>query len=374
VRAHEPEMATTTVSMVEIASFIGTLAGVVLLIGLLLTLDLFLARIDLRESARHAAAEYARGLALLGAARPAAAADHFAAALAIERDNVNYALALGEAQRRGGRADEAEATLKALLERVENDGAVNLAMARVLAGKGRLAEAKPFFHRAIYGRWGADSLARRAEARFALIERLAKQGGGRDLLAELLPLEDVPADSTALRKRLGRWFLLAGSPVRAANMFREVLHRDPDDGEAFAGMGEAALAQGNFRTARADFSRAAELLPSDTTVARRLAFADTLLDTDPTARGIDATERVARGRALLVRMLGALDTCVSHTPRPAAIAARALVSDSVPSQGTAETRADSVITLAGELWASYASCPSNQADAVVRRLALRVSQ
>src|SRR3569833_724302 len=188
VRAHEFEVAEATpTSIGNAASFVGTLVGVILLSGALLTLERFLARIDLRESARHAAGEYAEGVALLAAAHPGPAADHFAAALAIERGNVNYALALGEAQRRGGRVDEAEATLKALLERVENDGAVNLAMAHVLAGQGRVAEAKPFFHRAIYGKWGADSLARRADARFALIELLAKQGGGRDLLAGLRP-------------------------------------------------------------------------------------------------------------------------------------------------------------------------------------------
>jgi tetratricopeptide (TPR) repeat protein len=375
VRAHEPDLVDTPpTSMVEVASLVGTLAGVVVLIGLLLTLDLFLARIDLRESARHAASEYAQGLALLAAAQPARAGDHFAAALAIERDNVNYALALGEAQRRAGHADEAEITLRALLERVQNDGAVNLALARVLAGQGRVAEAKPFFHRAIYGRWGADSVARRADARFALIELLAKQGGGRDLLAELLPLEDVPADSIALRKRLGRWFLLGGSPVRAANMFREVLRRHPDDGEAFAGMGEAALAQGNFRTARADFGRAVELLPPDTLMARRLALADTLIALDPMARGLDAPERVARGRALLARMLGILDSCVSETPRPAAIAASAFIGDTIQAGSTPAAQVDSVMTLAGQLWSTYARCPSTAGDSVVRRLALHFGQ
>jgi len=56
VRAHEFEVAEATpTSIGNAASFVGTLVGVILLIGALLTLDLFLARIDLRESARHAA-------------------------------------------------------------------------------------------------------------------------------------------------------------------------------------------------------------------------------------------------------------------------------------------------------------------------------
>jgi tetratricopeptide (TPR) repeat protein len=363
------------VTVASVASFVGTLAGVVLLIGVLLAFDLVLMRIDRRESARHAAAEYETGRELLRAGRPSAAADHFAAALVIARDSVSYALALGQAQRQEGRSNAAEATLKALLDRAENDGAVNLAMARVLAEQGRVAEAKSYFHRAIYGRWGADSIARRAEARFALIDFLAAHGGGRDLLAELLPLEDVPPDSLLLRKRLGGWFLLADSPARAANMFREVIHRDPRDGEAYAGMGEAALAQGNFRTARADFAAAASLLPGDGGMAPRIALADTLISADPTARGIGAAEREMRGRALLTRMLSLLDQCVTARPRPVSEAARGILADTTGVRLDTEMLADSVTTLATDLWSSYGTtCTSRAADHIVDLLGVRLAQ
>jgi len=366
---------TPAVSVAGFASFVGTLAGVVVLIGVLLAFDLFLARIDSRESARHATSEYETGLALLARGDPAAAAEHFSAALVIERDNVNYALALGEAQRRDGKASEAEATLEPLLERAGNDGAVNFAMARVLAGEGRVTESKSYFHRAIYGHWGADSLARRAEARFALIDLLVARGGGRDLLAELLPLEDVPADSLELRMRMGRWFLLAGSPARAANMFREVLRRAPRNGDAFAGMGEAALAQGNFRTAHADFSEAIDLLPPDTVLATRLALVDTLLSLDPTARGIDAPERIVRGRALIGRLLAAVDACAKTPPGQTVGAARSVLADTSAAVSSTNAAVDSLTTLASELWTSYAgSCPASASDPVLRLLALRLSQ
>jgi Tfp pilus assembly protein PilF len=363
------------VSPATVASFVGTLVGVIVLIGALLAFDVFLSRVDERESSHHAVAEYQRGVALLDANDPRRAVEHFEAALAIERENVNFALALGEAQRRAGDASKAEATLEDLLKRAENDGAVNLAMARVLAGEGRFAESKSYFHRAIYGRWGADSLARRAEARFSLIELLAAHGGGRDLLAELLPLEDVPADSAALRMRLGQWFLLAGSPARAANQFREVLRRNPEEGDAFVGMGDAALAQGNFRTARADFERGMSLLPSDTTLAPRLAFVDTLLASDPTARGLDVLDRATRSRALVDRMLIDLKSCVDRYPGAIATAATAAVADTVHRGTTPEAMADSLISLAGELWLAYAPrCPVNGGDRVVAQLGPRLSQ
>src|SRR3954470_18620524 len=95
--AHEAREAhvgeTTPVTIGNIASFLGTFAGIIVLIGALLAFDLFLARVDLRESSRHAEAEYQRGLVFLAANEPSSAADRFAAALAIARENKDYALA-----------------------------------------------------------------------------------------------------------------------------------------------------------------------------------------------------------------------------------------------------------------------------------------
>jgi Tfp pilus assembly protein PilF len=365
---------TSPPTVASFASFVGTIAGIVVLIGALLAFDVFLSRVDLSESSRHAAGEYQRGVAFLAANEPSAAADHFASALAISRNNVDYALALGEAERRGGKAAAAETTLKTLLEHAENDGAVNLAMARVMVDERRVAEAKSYFHRAIYGHWGADSAARRAEARFALIDLLTAHGGGRDLLAELLPLEDVPADSVALRKRIGRWFLLAGSPARAANMFREVLHRDPHDGEAFAGMGEAALAQGNFRTARADFAQASELAPGEGAYSARLAFADSLMNADPTARGLDVLERESRAKTLLARMLTVLGPCVAHAPSPLVDSARSVLADTGAVKAPV-LMADSLTSIAEQLWVTYSpACRASSSDSVIVLLAVRLSQ
>src|ERR1041385_5771683 len=209
--------------------FIGTIAAIVVLILLFLSFDLFLAGIDRRESSAHAASEYADGLALLRGGHASDAAQHFEIAVGIDRANLDYSLALAEAMLRDGRIAEAEATLRSLLERAENDGAVNVTMAHVMLREGHVADAKAFLHRAIFGRWGADSVQRRYQARFELIDLLASRGSARELLAELLPFEDVSPDSVALRRRLGNLFLAAGSPARAASMFREVLKRDPSD-------------------------------------------------------------------------------------------------------------------------------------------------
>ncbi len=171
--------ATTQLRVANVSIFMGTIAGIVMLIGLLLSFDLFLAHLDQRESAARASAEYEIGVSTLHAGRPSDAADHFGTAVSIDRSNVNYALALGEAMLQEGRTADAEATLRALLARAENDGAVNLTMAHVMLREGRTEDTKAYLHRAIFGRWGADSVERRNQARFELIDLLAARGTPR---------------------------------------------------------------------------------------------------------------------------------------------------------------------------------------------------
>jgi len=263
--------------------FVATFAALLAAIFVMLAFDLFLARLDRRASESHAASLYADGVARLRSGRPLDAIDLFAAAVSVNRRDPDYSLALGEAQRQAHRFTDAEAPLRALLERTENDGAVNLAMARVMLGENRVGDAKVYFHRAIFGLWGADSITRRLDARFELIELLATHGQPQELLAELLPFDATPPDSVALRRRLGFLFLQAGSPARAASMLREVVRRHPSDADAYAGMGEAALALGNLETARVDFAEARRLKPGDPGIAARSALVDSLLDAPPAA-------------------------------------------------------------------------------------------
>lgn len=347
-------------------AFVGTITLVVLSIVGFLFFDLSLAAIDRRESAGHAASSYEEGLGLLRVNQPAAAIEQFRTAVTIDRTNVGYALALAEAFLRAGRLTDAESTLKVLLTRTENDGAVNLTMAHVVAREGRINDAKAYFHRAVFGRWGADSTVRRAQARFELIDLVARHGTAPELLAELLPLEDVPADSTALRLRLGNLFLRAGSPARAANMFRGVLRREPQSADAFAGMGESALSLGNIRTARIDFSEASRLRPDDARLRARAALADMALRLDPTGAELSPAERRDRAHSLLGRTVAALVSC-GEVDTPAMAGARALIAGQATRNGASY---DVLVNAAIDLWSGR----STRCDALVHDEALRVLQ
>ncbi len=368
--AAQPSLAS---HLADLSVFVGTFALIGLAIVLFLALDLSLARIDRSESAAHAASAYQEGVALLAQHDPAKAIDRFSSAVAIDRRNVNYTLALGEAQLAAERPADAQATITPLLDRAGNDGAVNFTMAHVMLRQNRTAEAKAYFHRAIFGRWGADSLVRRRQARFELIDLLAKAGPPSELLAELLPFEETSPDSAALRRRLGALFIAAGSPARAANMYREVIRRDPTDADAFAGMGEAALALGNLRTARADFSTAARLRPDDPTIAARFALADTVASLDPTAAGIGADERLVRSRRLLERTVDAVAACTAAHPS-AMLAASAASVDSARMLLAAPTAVrntsldDDMVRSAVTLWSSEASACAGVGDLATLRL------
>jgi Flp pilus assembly protein TadD len=229
---------------------------------------------------------------------------------------VEYALALAQATLAQGRSEDAERMLRRLLERAQNDGAVNLTMARLLVAGGRPSEAKAFYHRAVYGRWDADSTARRNAARFELIGVLDIEGAHEEMLAELLPLQSDSADTVALLSRVGPLYLRADAPGRAAEAFRVVIRRSPDDARAWTGLGDAAIALGQFITARSAFRNAARVAPGDTVIAQRQRLADTLLALDPMARGLSDSERLERSQLLLARTLATVDECAPAESLP----------------------------------------------------------
>ncbi|MEO7085307.1 MAG: tetratricopeptide repeat protein [Gemmatimonadaceae bacterium] len=354
-------------------AFVATIVGVIVAILLLLGLDLSIASIDRRESTAHAESEYSAGRALLVAGHPEEAISRFGAAVAIDRKNVNYALALGEAYLEAGNTSDAEATVSAVLQRNENDGAVNLTMAEIMKRESKWVEAEAFYHRANFGRWGADSVAQRARARFELIDLLSQHGSPRELLAELLPFEETSPDSIMPRTRLGQLFIVAGAPSRAVGVFREVLRQDPHNAAAHAGLGQAALALGNFRTARADLAEAARLEPGDTTIANSLAVADTVLSLDPTAVGIDGKARIARSRELLARTIATVSACPESSPTAALDAANAALSV-VPGRGLDDASGEAMIAAAGDLWAARpTSCAAVARDTILRLLHARLA-
>jgi tetratricopeptide (TPR) repeat protein len=368
--------ADTPLRVVRPHAFVVTFTVIIAIFVAFLALDFALARIERTETAAHAADLFAEGNQLLAAGRTGDAIDRFGSAHTMERDSVRYALALARAALAHGEPADAEETLVPLLETNATDGAVNLVMARVLLAEHRTDEAISYYHRAIYGRWFRDSLENRTTARFELIDLLATAHKRAELLAELLPLDDG-AGTPAFRTRLARLFLVAGSPGRARDLFRAVLRASPHDADAFAGVGEASLALGNFRTARADLRAAQEARPNDARIDSLATLADSAAALDPGDTRIPPAARYQRTLELLQRAIAVAEQCPGPNPAELAAATNALAvlgKSRVPAV-MLEAQGDANVGVAAQLVKHRAAaCPPSFAGMVLSVVLAAVPQ
>lgn len=347
--------AAATTSSAPTWKFVTTFLILLVSLAALFVLDVALARIDKRAQKSNAADLYVEGTALLHDGKAAEAAGRFASAVAMERDNHDYELALAEAMLADNRVDEARTTLTRLLSRAETDGAVNIAMARTLVRARDPEAAKSYYHRAVYGRWRGDTAALRMRARLELIALLVKGGETRELLAELLPLEDMYEDSAAFRRDLAHDFLRAESPNRALAVYRSLTAHNQLDAVAWAGSGEASLAMGNFRDALRDLGEAHRLAPDDERTAALLMEADSSRAMNPEERGLGAHQRLVRARALLARTVAVLEQCNVWSATPADSTRRVELQSRLAAQvrpAAEETAGNAIIAEATDLWAA----------------------
>ena len=132
-------------------SVLGPLGLVAISIVALSIIDAYLARTERLENRAEGERLAAAGRELMEKGHAADAVPEFKGALAVERENSGYWLALGQAQSAAGELADAEGTLTELLRRDSTSGAANLALARVLLKEGRIGDAVSAYHRAIYG-------------------------------------------------------------------------------------------------------------------------------------------------------------------------------------------------------------------------------
>jgi len=339
------------------AQFLRTFGLVALAIAALFAADTFLAKIEESESHIEAARLFALGEHLIDEGRSAEAVDRLKDALEIERSNRDYQRTLAQAQLAAGQAADAETTLNDLLLNDSTDGSANLMMGRVLLKEGRIREAISYYHRAVYGQWKDDARGDRLKVRFELIDVLAAQDAKEELLAELLAVQDQTPGDVAARLRTGRLFLVAGSPARAADVFRGVLNDQPANADADAGLGEADFAKGEYRAAQSDFQSALRLNPGDQAGSKRLDLVSRVLALDPTLRGIGAAERYRRSR-VLVQMTMDAAACLSQSQMGAKAPplsqelledARKTLQQRVSAAGEDEATENN-LDLAGQLW------------------------
>jgi tetratricopeptide (TPR) repeat protein len=306
-------------------SFVGTFALIFAAIAALWAIDTLLAEKERAESRSEARHMFQEALILKDQGRELEALDRLSSAHSMERDNATFQRALAQTLLATGKIAECEALLTSRLQQDPTDAAASLIMARALVAERKIRQAIAFYHRAIYGEWEDDRIGNRVQARFELVDLLARENAREELLAELLPLQDEAPNDVKTRERIARLFIAAGSPLRASEIFQDILRRHSHDAEAYAGLGEAELQRGNYRAARADFLMALKMGAPETEVAARLSLCNQVLALDPTQRGIGTDEQYRRSQSLVQLTLRTVSSCTS----PAAVQSLEGLADTV---------------------------------------------
>jgi tetratricopeptide (TPR) repeat protein len=346
----------------SIPSLLRTLFFVAIAVGSFVVIDSILASTERRETGLEAARFYREGQSLMLQHRYSEAAESFRLAIDNSRENRDYPLALAEALLDAGRLEEASATLAELLKTDPMAGRPNLAMARVLEKQGQNDEAAFSYHRAIYGQWKEDAAGNQLRARFELADFLARHNLKGELLAELLPLQEQAPSDAATQEKIASQYLLAGSPIRAAAVFREQVRVHPQDPVAREGLANADFARGDYNAARDDFAATLRLRPDGAKARAGLDLTNQILNLDPLQRGLGNAERYQRSVRILQAVVDQTGKCLPATPDPDTASLVTAVQTAVKRRVSAGSQSDSVeanLELANKLWrAERKNCTS----------------
>lgn len=243
------------------------------------------------------------------------AIEAFRAALTCDPTNSQYQLSLARALRDSGvpaRLDEAESYLTALWQRTPQDGAVNLALARVAAHRGDVEDATRYYHNAMYGVWSSNFDSNRSKARIELIQFLLKEGARDKAESELMALATSLPPNPAAHLQAAELFAQDESYAGELSQCREVLHLEPGNGAALACAGQAAFQSGNYTSAQKYLQSAVVVDPQDETSRKMLESADLVLKANPFHAHISDAERNRRIAAAFEQAEKRLNACAQQ--------------------------------------------------------------
>lgn len=307
-------------SLVSVLAFAGTQA---------------LARHESRVHREDAARWYASGRAALDGDRSEAALTALRRAASLDRGNREYAIAYGEALADLGRLDRALRVLEALRTASPGDPRINLALARIAAGRASVDAAVRYYHSALYGTWPDEAAQERTHVRIELVRMLLSAGRRDAARAELAALEGTAPDTLDNHLAVGSLLLQAGDAAHALDAYGRALVLDAGDDRALAGAGRAAFALGRYAEARRWLSRVAA---PDADLSRMREIAAYIQTANPLAPRLSAAERRRRAAAALRAARERVQTCLLEP---------GLATDSRATLGEALAAAELAATTAG---------------------------
>jgi CIC family chloride channel protein len=360
---------------------VALLGGVLIVLAAMVALAGFLSYYYRSERSARANQYYLGGNQLMAKERYQEAIEQYRDALSISH-SARDRLALAQVLDKAGRSNEAEIYFRELLRDKPDSGPANLGLARVAVTGGNLQDAVNYYHRAIYGSWPEQREVNRTLTRIELVNTMGKSGKRREAQSELLAIEAEAPDDVALQKQLGRLLVAYDLPKESAGVYRRILEKDKHDAAAYDGLGEAEVAQDNFRGAQRAFKAALRMAPADANAAKRLELVEHVLAMDPTLRGLSAAERYRRSQRLMETALGSLDECLG-TMKGAPPASVKELSDSAHKsllrRGRPSSHGDSTeenLDMAEQLWKARTDLcgASETADEPLSRLMAKLTK
>jgi tetratricopeptide (TPR) repeat protein len=256
---------------------------------------------------------YQRGEESIAKGYPSIAIDDYRNALGYAEGNPEYRLKLAEALMKEGRLAEARANLLTLWSKDPADAELNLDLARVYVALKKPDLAVRYYRAAIDGVWDSDPLQRRTDARMELVHYLIQDGGKARAIAELIAIQAESPDDTAVNLQVGDLLLQLGENSRAEKSFNAVLKQDSNNGDALSGLGQAALAMGDYPQAVHVLTKADRLTgaKAGSPEANSLALAQQTYDMDPYLRNLTISQRANRVEAAFNLAMERLQSCAS---------------------------------------------------------------
>lgn len=194
------------------------------------------------------------GLAQVHLGRFERAIDLFRQAVAVAPRFALFRYNLATALHKGGHLEESRDAFRKTLELDPAMADAYMNLGTVLSQLGEHGEAEQRFREALARRPGD------VHAQGNLANALMQQGRRREAMEQLRPLvTDLRRITPELALTVGSMLLLTGDHERAEQAYRRALEVQPDNQEAWAGLGSALAGRDRGQEARAAFVRAGEL-------------------------------------------------------------------------------------------------------------------
>ena len=250
-----------------------------------------------------------RGDAAMLAGDAPVAADDYRTALSYDREDDLYRLRLAQALLASNRLNEARSHLVSLWDEEPASGEVNLALGRLYARRNSAPQAARYYRNAINGVWDSAPQQHRIATRFELIDYLMERHDTGQASAELLALQADQPPAVSDQLRLAGLLLQVGEATRSIDTYKRILRDDPNEAQAWLGLGNASIALGDYQGAEHALAIALEHNSDSTEAHQQLELVREVLRVAPSLRGLSLAERTHRVAEAFNAALSRLTSC-----------------------------------------------------------------